>query len=97
IYIYIFFMSSLPSPPPSPLDRRRHRRGDSFALLQAIIKEREQIEEPKELVQSKLIRFSCPPTPPSTQNSTAVDIIPRKSLSHVRFTTEPPKVYHYTV
>ncbi|KAG2230552.1 hypothetical protein INT48_009892 [Thamnidium elegans] len=44
-------MSSLPSPPPSPLDRRRHQ------------------------------------------------IIPRKSLSHhsVRFTTEPPKVYHYTV
>ncbi|KAI9261873.1 hypothetical protein EDC94DRAFT_609103 [Helicostylum pulchrum] len=88
-------MSSLPSPPPSPLDRRRHRRGDSFALLQTIIKEEQKLEQKEDLIKSKLIRFSYPPK--LVDNS--IEIIPRKSLSHhsVRFTTEPPKVYHYTV
>ncbi|EPB89023.1 hypothetical protein PS15m_003577 [Mucor circinelloides] len=101
-------MSSLPSPPPSPLDHRRHRRSDSFALLQAIIKEREKEEHKEEemMIKSRLLRFSCPP---STMNQKSLDsssnvhnaskdiIIPHKSLSHhsVRFTTEPPKVYHY--
>ncbi|KAF1803428.1 hypothetical protein FB192DRAFT_1078549 [Mucor lusitanicus] len=101
-------MSSLPSPPPSPLDHRRHRRSDSFALLQAIIKEREKEEHQEEemMIKSRLLRFSCPP---STMNQKSLDstnnahnaskdiIIPHKSLSHhsVRFTTEPPKVYHY--
>jgi hypothetical protein len=93
-------MSSLPSPPPSPLDRRRqHRRSDSFALLQAIIKEREKEEHQEEetMIKSKLIRFSCPP-PQKIMDSSNKEIvlIPHKSLSHVRFTTEPPKVYHYS-
>jgi hypothetical protein len=95
-------MSSLPSPPPSPLDRRRHRRSDSFALLQAIIKEREKEEHQQEEIQlkSKLLRFSCPaPTKKTVMMDNKEIVIPHKSLSHhsVRFTTEPPKVYHYTV
>ncbi|KAI8637638.1 hypothetical protein BD408DRAFT_436777 [Parasitella parasitica] len=104
-------MSSLPSPPPSPLDHRRHRRSDSFALLQAIIKEREKEENKQEemLIKSRLLRFSCPPrsvnlkpleghSGSSNSNINTKEImIPHKSLSHhsVRFTTEPPKVYHY--
>ncbi|CEP10986.1 hypothetical protein [Parasitella parasitica] len=100
-------MSSLPSPPPSPLDHRRHRRSDSFALLQAIIKEREKEENKQEemLIKSRLLRFSCPPSSAnlkplegSSSNSNIKEIvIPHKNLSHhsVRFTTEPPKVYHY--
>ncbi|KAI7890712.1 uncharacterized protein EV154DRAFT_510752 [Mucor mucedo] len=92
-------MASLPSPPPSPLDRRRHRRSDSFALLQAVIKEREKEEHQEEelLLKSRLIRFSCPPAVKTIEKEEI--IIPHKSLSHhsVRFTTEPPKVYHYTV
>lgn len=99
-------MSSLPSPPPSPLDHRRHRRSDSFALLQAIIKEREKEEhkEEEKMIKSRLLRFSCPPSSinqkpleNSNNNNSKDMIIPHKSLSHhsVRFTTEPPKVYHY--
>lgn len=100
-------MSSLPSPPPSPLDRRRHKRSDSFALLQAIIKEREKEEHQEEelVLKSKLAaRYSLPllaPPPTKSISTTAVlpkdkdVVIPHKSLSHVRFATEPPKVYHY--
>lgn len=102
-------MASLPSPPPSPLDyRRKHRRSDSFALIQAVIKEREKEEHREEemMIKSRLLRYSCPPPCNKQVNTSAkettaasVVVVPHKSLSHhsVRFTTEPPKVYHYTV
>lgn len=98
-------MASLPSPPPSPLDyRRKHRRSDSFALIQAVIKEREKEEHREEemMIKSRLLRYSCPPPcskPVKTSSKETNSIVPHKSLSHhsVRFTTEPPKVYHYTV
>ncbi|KAI8997112.1 hypothetical protein BDB01DRAFT_769875 [Pilobolus umbonatus] len=94
---------SLPSPPPSPLDRRRHRRSDSFTLLQAILKENERLQkeqeekhEPKEMIQTKLLRYSSSPLTKISEHKEIV--IPHKSRSHhsVRFTTEPPKVFHYT-
>lgn len=97
-------MSSLPSPPPSPLEFKRHRRSDSFALMQTIIKEREKEEHREEEI--KFLRLSCPPpvrnNAITTSNSTTllqknkVQVVPHKSLSTtVKFTTEPPKVYHY--
>ena len=42
-------MASLPSPPPSPSNYKKHRRSDSFALIQSIIKEREKEEHQEEV------------------------------------------------
>ncbi|KAG0764443.1 hypothetical protein G6F57_002801 [Rhizopus arrhizus] len=80
-------MSTLPSPPPSPLSyKSRHRRNDSFLLVQEIIKEQE-----KEALKFNKVRYSCPAA------ISEEEVIPRKSKSShsVKFTTDPPKVFHY--
>lgn len=81
-------MSALPSPPPSPLYKKRHRRNDSFLLVQEIIKEQE-----KEAQRLNRVRYSCP----AAVHNESETIIPRKSKSNhsVRFTADPPKVFHY--
>ena len=91
-------MASLPSPPPSPSNYKKHRRSDSFALIQSIIKEREKEEHQEEemMIKSRLLRYSCPVNTFEERKDAAEKVIPHKSLSHVRFATEPPKVYHYS-
>lgn len=83
-------MSAIFSPPPSPPSYKRHRRSDSFLLVQEIIKEQE-----KQNLKSNLIRYSCP-TVVNKENDSK-DVIPRKSKSNhsVTFTNEPPTVFHY--
>lgn len=70
-----FNMSTLPSPSNY---KSRHRRKDSFLLVQEIIKQ-------QELEGIKKVRYK------------EEMIIPSKSKSNhsVKFTTDPPKVFHY--
>ncbi|KAI8337772.1 hypothetical protein BD560DRAFT_440186 [Blakeslea trispora] len=76
-------MASLPSPPPSPSNYKKHRRKEH--------------QEEEMMIKSRLLRYSCPVTTTFEENTnTTQKVIPHKSLSHVRFTTEPPKVYHYS-
>jgi hypothetical protein len=86
-------MTTLPSPPPSPVFKRCHRRNDSYMLVQAIIKENERIEQEDHahtLKEAQSIHFS-----PCKTEKESILVQKSKSTHSVRFATEPPKVYHY--
>ncbi|OAD74017.1 hypothetical protein PHYBLDRAFT_64964 [Phycomyces blakesleeanus NRRL 1555(-)] len=99
--------SSLPSPPlsptlkrPSHYPRHRHpdRRRECYEHLQAIIranKEREHEEEEAMVREAPAIFCRSQPRPTTSILIKPSLINPPTKRPSVRFTSEPPKVFHY--